>query len=189
MMIKKIRNCQAGMTYVELIVVLSIFAVMTSVVMFNYDEFQAKVDVKNYASDIASKIVEAQKSALSGKLSTQDFITKPAYGVYFSVSPSTSFIYFADFNNNRIYDENPLDTILITKNNSISRIDSYLGSSPTSITDPLVISFKRPDSSAVFSYSDGVPLTGFDYIQLTVQSPKTAKALIKIFLSGRIQVN
>ncbi|KKQ07855.1 MAG: hypothetical protein US18_C0006G0001, partial [Parcubacteria group bacterium GW2011_GWB1_36_5] len=49
-----------GMTYVELIVVLSIFAVMSSIVLFNYGEFQAKVDIKNLASDIALKIVEAQ---------------------------------------------------------------------------------------------------------------------------------
>ena len=63
-----IRNCQKGMTYVELIVVLSIFSAMTSVVLFNYGEFQAKVDIKNLASDIALKIVEAQKSSLSGKL-------------------------------------------------------------------------------------------------------------------------
>ena len=56
------------MTYVELIVVLSIFSVMTSVVLFNYNEFQAKIDIKVLANDIALKIVEAQKSALSGKL-------------------------------------------------------------------------------------------------------------------------
>ena len=66
----KIGNYNRGMTYVELIVVLSIFSIMTSVVLFNYGAFQAKVDIKNLASDIALKIVEAQKSALSGKLST-----------------------------------------------------------------------------------------------------------------------
>jgi len=185
----KIGNYNRGMTYVELIVVLSIFSIMTSVVLFNYGAFQAKVDIKNLASDIALKIVEAQKSALSGKLSTQVFISKPAYGLYFNTSPSTSFIYFADFNNNKIYDETPLDTILITKNNSISRIDSYLNSFPTQILTPMSIIFKRPDSSAVFSYADGVPLIGSDYIQITISSSGSVTAVVKIYPSGRIQIN
>ena len=47
------------MTYIELIVVLSIFAVMSSVVIFNYGLFQARIDIKNLASDIALKFVEA----------------------------------------------------------------------------------------------------------------------------------
>ena len=48
------------MTYVELIVVLAIFAILSSVVMFNYGNFQAKVDIKNLGSDIALKIVRTQ---------------------------------------------------------------------------------------------------------------------------------
>ena len=48
---KKIKK-NAGMTYVELIVVLSIFAVLSSVAVFNYSEFQTKVDIKNLANDL-----------------------------------------------------------------------------------------------------------------------------------------
>ena len=60
---------------------------MTSVVLFNYGEFQAKVDIKNLTSDIALQIVEAQKSALWGvALSSSAFASKPSYGVYFSPS-------------------------------------------------------------------------------------------------------
>ena len=183
-----------GMSYVELIVVLSIFSVMTSVVLFNYGEFQAKVDIKNLASDIALKVVEAQKAALSGKLSTQDFAPKPSYGVYFNISPSTSFIYFADFNNDKIYNEISLDTILITKNNSIERIDRCTSADCVSfapITTPLSVTFKRPDSKANFTNPVGNDLiqNSSDYIRITIKSPKEAKALIKIYPSGRIQVN
>ena len=63
--IKLLRKCKTfptsnGMTYIELIVVLSIFAVMTSIVLFDYGGFQAKVDIKNLASDVALQIVQAQ---------------------------------------------------------------------------------------------------------------------------------
>jgi len=202
----KIRKYNAGMTYIELIVVLSIFAVMTSIVLFNYGDFQAKVDIKNLASDVALQIVQAQKDSSSGKLPTQLPTVspwRPAYGLYFDTTTDTnkkSFIYFTDLNNNNWYDDlscslpptsgECLDKINITKNNFISRVDSYLGSVPTQITNPIAITFKRPNSGAIFSYSDGISLTGFDYVQITISSQDgKSTALIKIYPSGRIQVN
>ena len=176
-----------GMSYVELIVVLSIFSVMTSVVMFNYGDFQAKVDIKNLASDIALKIVEAQKSSLSGKLPTSPPAGwKPAYGVYFTVSPSTSFIYFADLNNDKMYNETSLDTISITKNNVIDKIEKCNGSTCSAINNPLALTFQRPDSRANF---DGASITGSEYVQITIKSPKLNTATIKVYPSGRIQIN
>ncbi|MEI8174704.1 MAG: type II secretion system protein [bacterium] len=123
----------AGMTYVELIVVLSIFAVMSSIVIFNYGQFQAKVDIKNLASDIALKIVEAQQSTMSGKLNSGVSMIdwKPSYGVYFnltvnptnidntdgSIAYNKKFNYFVDKDNSKTYASllEKLDTILITK--------------------------------------------------------------------------
>ena len=183
-----------GTTYVELIVVLSIFALMTSVVLFNYGEFQAKVDIKNLTSDIALQIVEAQKSALSGELLSpvSAFASKPSYGVYFSPSPSTSFIYFADLNNDKIYNDNSLSTINLQNGNFIEKIEKCSGS-PTvcvSIENPFLLSitFTRPDSRAFF-YSGSSELTGFSYIKISVKSPKGPSSGIKVYPSGRIQVN
>lgn len=188
-----------GMTYVELIVVLSIFSVMSSIVIFNYGEFQAKVDMKNLANDVALKIVEAQKSALSGILpSVAPYITpwKPSYGLYFNLNnDNKSFIYFTDLNNNNIFDTGDcsgecLSKFSITKEHFISRIDSYTGSVATNIASfPFTIVFKRPDSSAIFGDPNGVSLSGFDYIQLTLKSPRNDSAQVKIYPSGRIQIN
>ncbi|MES3031746.1 MAG: type II secretion system protein [Patescibacteria group bacterium] len=202
----KASKLNRGMTYVELIVVLSIFSVMTSVVLFNYQDFQARVDIKNLASDIALKIVEAQKSAILGVLPSQTPTTspwKPSYGLYFYLnSDQKSFIYFTDLNNDNIYNDAScvlnapllgecLDKIIITKNNNIAQIDSYLGSTATPVTSPFTMTFRRPDSGVFFSHADGVQLAGFDYIQIKIaslSSPSTT-ASIRIYPSGRIQVN
>ena len=184
-----------GMTYVEIIVVLGIFSVMSAIVMFNYGEFQAKVDIKNLASDIALKIVEAQKSALSGNLppgALSDW--KPSYGVHFyptfgSGSDNKHFIYFSNLNNDQAYgpDDGLPETISIGKGNYISGIyKCEVGSSCSQIASSLSIVFTRPDSSAVFS---DISITGSKYVQITVQSPRNANAIIKIYPSGRIQVN
>ena len=90
-----------GMTYVELIVVLSIAALLSSVSLFNYKLFQDKVEMKTLASDVALKITEAQKASISGKLPVLGAYPtwRPSYGIYFpqQVSPVTnnkSFYYF-----------------------------------------------------------------------------------------------
>ena len=188
------RSASNGMSYVELIVVLSIFAILSAVSMFSYREFQANVDIRNLASDIASKIVEAQKSSLDGKWNVSaDPNWKPSYGVYFNTTDSDTqkqFIYFVDLVNAGDYDEplEELDTISITKGNYISSINKCTTppcDSDNSINS-LAIIFKRPDSSAIFADLD-VPGSG--YVQITIISPQGKTAFIKIYPSGRIQVN
>ncbi len=198
-----IRNCNKGMSYVELIVVLSIFSVMSSIMIFNYKDFQAKVDIKNLASDIALKIVEAQKSSLSGKLPpslqynmiSSPSIWKPSYGIYINrVSDNKSFIYFTDVNpiDNLYTNSNCsgecLDKITITKGNYISSLDVfYQGGTNASLND-LTITFSRPNSGAVIKSSASF-IFPISYIQITIASPQAVTAKIKLYLSGRVQVN
>ncbi len=122
---KKIKY-QAGMTYIELIVVLGIFAVMSTVILFNYKDFGRQIDLQNLSQDIALQIVQAQKIALSGRqpnVLTAGYTAisanqnwKPAYGVYFNVNNITcalanpcatpyQFIPFIDADNTELYDQ------------------------------------------------------------------------------------
>ena len=174
------------------------------------------------ASDIALKVVEAQKASLDGKLPPpaqnlliSDPLTwKPSYGVYFDTTPpllQKQLIYFTDLDNtsppqNSSFDspgsscagtDECLDKITITKNNYIHSIDNcndITCSSPTSICS-LSIVFKRPDYMAIFtgkicnSPTDGI-ITTTSHIQINIASPNLiATAKIKIYPSGRIQVN
>ena len=205
---KKLRNIKLnrGMTYVELIVVLSIFSLMSSVVVFNYGQFQAKVDIKNLANDIAVKVVEAQKASIFGKfpsLAQQASITatwKPSYGIYLNLSTDNkSFLYFADLQNpqpqNNVFDGTDctvecIEKISITKGNYISRLDVfYLDATPTASINNATVSFVRPDSTAVINSVPALPSNNIDYLQITIVSPKTIQAVIKLYASGRIQIN
>ncbi len=205
--LNKLKNygLNKGMTYVELIVVLGIFSVMSAVVVFNYGTFQSKVDIKNLANDLALKIVEAQKAAIFGKfpsLAQQASITstwKPSYGIYFNLNTDNkSFIYFTDLQSpqpqNNIFDGTDctvecVEKISITKGNYISNISVfYQGDvTPYSLND-VTLSFKRPDAVAVVKSSS--PLNpNISYVQITVLSPKGLSSTIKVDVSGRIQVN
>ena len=215
--IKFLRECKTfptsnGMTYVELIVVLSIFSVLSSVAIFNYGGFQDKVDIRNLASDVASKIVEAQKASLSGLLPPLvqqgliDSSWKPSYGVYFSLASSKgadnkNFIYFVDLGNGTprdyLFDGSTcpggnecLSKITITKNNYISRLDVFYQDGTSSTSGPslndLTLTFSRPNSGAAI-FSDGVQVSNVSYVQITVSSSRETKAYIKLYASGRIE--
>lgn len=182
---------QAGMSYVELIVVLSIFSLLSGVVIYNYGKFQSKVDIKNLAGDIALKIVEAQKSSLSGLLPvvvvSSDW--KPSYGVHFDIANPDEFIYFVDSDNSGSYEggAEELDTFLIPKNNVIDELNVFSSGSTGSLTD-LTIIFSRPSSSAVITSSSSLN-EPFEYVQIIVTSPNGLSAQVKVYPSGRIQLD
>jgi len=195
----KIRNFNAGMTYVELIVVLSIFSVLSSVAIYNYGDFQSSVDIKNLASDIALQIVKAQKDSLSGLLPPQEIKTnwKPSYGVYFDLSKeeTKSFVYFVDANNSGTFDgvDEHLNDVLISKGSYLSGVEVFYrekGSPGAPKLNNLTITFSRPNSGAVISDNEGLIESAYlDYAGITILSPQGATSMIKVYASGRIQIN
>ena len=96
-----------GMTYVELIVVLTIFSVISGITIFDYKKFEHRVEIKDLASIIASKITEAQKNAQAGRQTSNGVFTtldsskkpKPSYGIHLNSSSGSnySFIYFISY--------------------------------------------------------------------------------------------
>ncbi|MEK7588389.1 MAG: type II secretion system protein [Patescibacteria group bacterium] len=206
-------NTKKGMTYVELIVVLSIFSIISTVVVFNYGAFQSKVDIKNLANDVALKIVEAQKSSTSGDLSTLPpvvFPWRPSYGLYFDTGTSKSFIYFTDLNNSGTdtnhpnYPEACDDSSCIPpysiggEVNEIINITrgSFIGNNGLEVFGPgcpatvsnLSIVFKRPSSTAVIASNPPLGCTP-SYVSVNLSSPYSYVSKIKIYPSGRIQLD
>jgi len=201
-----------GMTYVELIVVLSIFSIMSSVVLFNYNEFQDRVDIKNLANDIALKIVEAQRTASGGLIPiplkdiNDPSSWKPTFGVYFNTSSDAnkkSFIYYTDLDGSSDYTGSScpstgssyecISKIDITKGNFISNISFFSSTDNTSTTvQDLSLKFTRPNSGASI-YSGGSDKTqsptNASYAEIIVSSTSDVTASIKVYASGRIQVN
>lgn len=95
---KNYKNKNAGVTFIELIVVISIFALISTVVLFNFGDFSTSISLQNVSQDIALKIAEAQRSAVSGRSNvilantptTPEY--SPTYGVLFSTALAQSSI-------------------------------------------------------------------------------------------------
>lgn len=89
----------SGFTAIELTVVISIFAILSAIVLFNSNLFNSKIAFENLTSDIAINILQAQKEAVSGKFNSLNFgKSSPSYGIHFDTSSGKDkmFTYFAD---------------------------------------------------------------------------------------------
>ena len=102
-------SLQSGMTLVEMAVVVSIVAIVSAVIVFNYSSFRNNVTIRSLSQDIALAIRKAQTYATSVQAidnSTSSTNQFPGFGISFSTaqqsSPNTAtpsrkqFVLFAD---------------------------------------------------------------------------------------------
>lgn len=85
---------QAGITLIEMLVVIFIFVLVAGVLMFNYSSFQTNVSVRNLAQDIALAIRKGQTYATSVRIADTGTFSTDAfsgYGVSFSTDSSLNF--------------------------------------------------------------------------------------------------
>ncbi len=189
------------MTFIELIVVISIFSVIAGVVLFRSSDFGDSIALQNLAQDIALQIKTAQNNGSSGKFD-QCFVTsgtKPSYGMYFDTGPSSNkqFAYFADFDGSGFYDygatpacgnqQELQNTFAIGNNNSISGlcVNEKSGTNMHCGLNELHILFTRPNlNAAVISVP---PWTVAD-AEIKITSPKGTSKTIVVWPTGQISV-
>jgi Tfp pilus assembly protein FimT len=164
---KNIHTSGQGFTLVEFIVIMSIFAIMVGVVMFNFSGFRSSVTMENLAQDIALSIRQIQVSAgASQSVGTPD--DEVSRGIMFVQSTAgfsfeKEFILFQDDDGDGFYtDSNDtlIDRVSIQTNDVISSIEQGIDSScleSFSINSDVSILFKRYDTAANFSFAGGRP--------------------------------
>jgi len=134
-------NSSSGFSLIELLVVISIFTIITSVVLVNQSRFSSDIVITNLAYEIALEVRQAQTYgiAVRGTASADNpalLLFKQAYGVHFGTAPegtggakgynpATSFAMFADIDqtvpNNGLFDnvDESVDVFRLPGGNSI----------------------------------------------------------------------
>lgn len=211
----KVRE-QAGVTLIELIVVVAIFSVVSSVLLFNYSDFSTNVSIRNLSQDVALSIRKAQTYATSVRgLTTGGSRTYPAYGIVFSLEStggafdpnSKRFISFVDVvpagNQipNKKYDNGGScgsvsegnECLEITSINSADSIVS-LETDTTGVVNSgtIAITFRRPSPDAIICY---IPSGQSDcsaqipsYVKITLRSAKGLNRNVSVWNTGQINV-
>ena len=174
-----------GFTLIELLISITIFVMVSGLVLANFPSFSSRIVLDNLAHEIALTIREAQVFGIGVLRTGVEF---PSYGVYFNLSNSTQFILFADIDENDKYDEGPdviLETFTITKGNFISALcgDIVNCTSDVSNLDGLHVTFVRPDPEANLVDNFG---NTYDYVKIIVESPEGSSRTITVWSTGQI---
>ncbi len=162
-----------GFTLIELLVTITIFTILTGVVLFSQQKFNSTILLTNLAYDTALTIRQAQTYGINVKefytTGTSRFLP---YGVHFNLTSPKSFILFADHTyTSRDYpgfglyssdlnsckaDQGCVYRYNITRGNSIKTICSEavivgtnVCSNNNNTLNDLSISFKRPNPNAI----------------------------------------
>ncbi len=183
-----------GFTIVEVLVTLTIFSVISGVVLVRYKDFSGGIVLSNLAYEIAITIRQAQVYGLSVKAAPPSSNFNFPYGVHFSNELVNSFVLFADVNNNGYESGEVVETLTTRQGNTIKSFCAVTDSgvskcnigTPQLITS-LDITFLRPDPDAKFKTN----LAGDVYKEasVTVSSPGTERnKTISIKSTGQISV-
>ncbi len=211
---KFFKNTNKGMTLIELVVVLGIFVVVSSIIVFNYGSFKSTASTQNLANDVALSIREAQSNAIGVRGVNSDF--KYGHGIHFTEDPDTSniiagsnksFVLFADLNDDGVYNypnssssstcsENMMECEGIITINSLDNINNiYLDGVPKNQTGMIDILFKRPNPDAIFCYRTSYNAncqSDFSNISIEVSNgmlpPDEVTYMVTVWNTGQISV-
>jgi type II secretory pathway pseudopilin PulG len=209
----KNKKSKKGFTHVELLVTISIFVLLTIVVVFSQNGFNNTVILNDLAYDVALTVRQAQTYGVGvrGNVSASGESFQ-SYGLYFNLNDPTLGIYnFLVFTNpNANWPTNPFfgnpnggstlcqvgDSQCVQKynvKNGIKISSICVGSGPSSCTSKplLYILFKRPKPDALIYYSDtfGGNPTPQNYARIILSSASGATTSVVITSPGQIYVS
>lgn len=183
---------QRGFSVVELLVSVSIFALITTAVIVSQNAFGEKMQLNNLAYEVALSIRQAQVYGTSVRSigGTSDV----AYGVHFSDATPRSYILFADTNRNGVYEsgtDTDVESYTLQKGNHIAEFCVWDGGTPNcsgSGGDHVDISFERPNPAAIITSSLFAGNDAYARARITVRSPKGYTRIVEVYQSGQITV-
>lgn len=171
-----------GFSLVELLVVVAIMMVLSTVVLARYKSFNSTILLRNLAYEIALSAREAQVLGISvqGAPSASNPFSH-AYGVHFT--PGTSYTLFRDLDDDHQYDiGEDVSVYRIGQGDSITGLCAAANCTLTSLD----VLFRRPEPDALFYVNGGVLSASSVLVQ--AGSPDGNMRAVRIYPTGQIAV-
>lgn len=200
---KKDRNIRRGFTIMELLVTLSVFALLTTVVLVNFRQVDNSLLLQNVAQQVALVVRKAQISGISVQgINSGGSTVFPSYGVNFDTSLNTVFRLFADLpsgSGNGILNGVACPGAIVLGDECVQRYVMWRGYTikhlcgnqktggilATCSLSRLDISFKRPNPDAIIV---GDSTTTFSDGEIILQSRLGKTKTIIIWKTGQISI-
>jgi len=186
------RKKQQGFTIIELIVVVAILGVISSITLTSYSKFGGKILLRNLAYDVALSIRQAQVYGISARsfLGAQFSV---GHGVYMDFSEGKDkFFLYTDVDNNNFFTSAAtewVETFSIGKGYSLEKFCIPTGPTTEDCTPTkLDILFKRPEPDAIIRTSLGSGFTKYDRVRIVVKSPQGDMLSVLVETTGQISI-
>ncbi|MEK7157731.1 MAG: prepilin-type N-terminal cleavage/methylation domain-containing protein [Patescibacteria group bacterium] len=177
-----------GFTLIELLVTLSLFVVLTTIVIFSQSKFNGSILLTNLAYDVALTVRQAQSYGVNVREVASDTSTgfKHAYGVHFDIANDKEFILFSDSvggdGNYKEGDDSLINKYKIKRGSYISNL--CVNSSCDNVSK-LDITFLRPNPDAIIK---GDSATDETEAKITISSSDGATRTVIIYSTGQISI-
>ncbi len=187
---KKLRRGKlvAGFTIFEVVVVIGIMVIISSVILTTYPNFNDRVSTRRAAEEIASSVRQAQAYGLGVKESGTGSADFPGYGLYFQSASPFTYIFFADKIRDLQYAGDSEKISEITIQGKASIVD-LCANQKQAVVGPCGLSelraiFLRPQpqvnlKSGSLSYSD---------VEIKIKGPRGTQKTIIFWLSGQVSI-
>lgn len=195
-------SSQNGFTLTEMIIVIALMAILSTVVLTNYSSFENKQVLKNLTQDVALSLRLAQSYGLFVRSEgSGDF--EVSYGVHFKKGTPTEYLIYKDSDRSvggyKYTAGNKVQGYTLGEGYKIKNVcaeeaisgDSYCFSGvpgPRRINQ-LDITFDRPRPDAHFRSKKGADIkTDYVNAEVTIQNPDGDEKSVKILITGYIGV-
>lgn len=177
-----------GFTLVELLVTVSIFVIINSMILVSYPQLSSQVSLFNATQEVALAFREAQTKAMGvyafyDNNSIPPKIIHPPFGVYFNINTPQEFVIFADANQNNIYDGlNEFVSRFFTQKSRISELKVVSSSGAQTVSDLATI-YTRPDPRIIINNNSIIFST-----EVYVSAPNGSQNKVIIWTTGLVQI-
>ena len=181
----------SGFTLIELIVVVGILVVISSIILANYSKFGGQILLRNLAYDVALSIREAQVYGISARsfLGAQ---FASGHGVYFSFNEGNNvFFLYTDVDNNAFFTSAAtewVETYSLGRGYTIDRMCVLVGGVEDCSVVELDMLFKRPEPDAIIRASFGSSFAPYSRARIVLTSPREYKLSVLVESTGQISV-
>ncbi len=186
-LIKNKRN--RGFSLLELLIVIAIFTIITTIALFDQGKLNSDVLLTNLAYDVALTAREAQSYGVGVRYSEGN--TGGGYGVHLNTINSDTIVVFQDIVSDGIYDPDIEEVrtyqFLNQRGNKIAGLCGNSGGTLACDIASMNITFVRPDPEANFNVDGSSDFSGPAYIVLKSNDGTNCRAVV-VENSGQIRV-
>lgn len=178
-----------GFTLIEMIVVIAIFGIVTTIILANLPVFRDRSSLDLVAQEVAINIRGAQVFGGSGRI-LDGTSSRPTYGIHFSSSDPSTFLLYNNISGGKDYDEgNNGDPIVYTYALSQGFIIKELCADTCSADHltSLDLAFTRPRLEPEI-FADNSAL-GSEKVLIIIQSSRSRECrVVEVWQNGYIAV-